>query len=149
MSVETAVVRSHPFIDGPFLFANLPPANQTQQLLAYVSDVQGGCYMSSNGVEWRPIINRRVELYAGVTNGSGDFVVTYATPFQAEPHVNPVTYPPADADTRVRLTASSINGFTVRTEKNVGLTVLGLTLLGFGTNAVSAVPVRIAVVSPT
>lgn len=143
---DTGVVRSYPFIDGPFLFANLPPAAQSQALLAYVSDVQGGCYMSSNGTEWRPVINRRVELYAGTTDGSGNYTVTYPTPFSAEPHVNPTTYPPADADTRVRITASSVNGFTVRTEKNVGLVVLGITLLGFGTNAVTGVPVRVAVV---
>lgn len=145
---ETSVARTYPFIDGPFLFANLPPAAQSQSLLAYVSDVQGGTYMSSNGVEWRPVINRRVELYAGTTNGSGDYTVTYPTPFTVEPHVNATTYPPADADTRVRLTASSVNGFTVRTEKNVGLSVLSLTVLGFGTAPVAGVPVRVAVVGP-
>lgn len=145
---ETSTVRTFPFIDGPFLLANLPPASQSQQILAYVTDVNGGCYMSSNGTEWRPVINRRVELYAGTTNGSGDYTVVYAMPFSVEPHVNPTTYPPADADTRVRLTASSVTGFTVRTEKNQGLSVLGLTVLGFGTTAVASVPVRVAVVGP-
>lgn len=143
---ETAVMRSFPFIDGPFLFANLPPAAQCRELLAYVSDFQGGCYMSSNGTEWKPVINRWVELYAGVTDGSGNYTVTYAMPFSVEPHVNPVTYPPADSDTRVRLTASSVNGFTVKTEKNAALSVLSLTVLGFGSTPVTGVPVRIAVV---
>lgn len=143
---DTGVVRSFPFIDGPFLMANVPPASSSQSMLVYVTDVNGGCYMSSNGTEWRPVINRRVELYAGTTDGSGNYTVVYPTPFSSEPHVNATTYPPADADTRVRLTASSVNGFTVRTEKNVGLSVLSLTVLGFGTSAVASVPVRVAVV---
>lgn len=143
---ETAVVRSFPFIDGPFLMANLPPASSSTQLMAYVSDINGGCYMSSNGTEWRPVINRRVELYSGVSDVSGNYAVAYNMPFPTEPHVNPVTYPSADADTRVRVLSQNVNGFTIRAEKNQGLTVLGLTVLGFGTGPVAGVPVRVAVV---
>jgi hypothetical protein len=144
---ETATGRIYPILDGSFTYAGLPPASENAQHLAWVSDVMGGCYMASNGTTWEAIINRRVELYAGVTDASGNYTVTYAKPFPVGSQIQPVGYPPIDADTRVRVISESTTGFTIRSEKNVGLVVLGITLLGFGTNPVPGVQVRVIAVS--
>lgn len=91
-------------------------------------------------------VAKRIEMYSGTTDGSGDYAVVFAKAFPAVPHINPVTYPAADSDTRARVIAASTTGFTIRTEKNVGLVVLSLTVLGFGTSPVTGVPVRVLVV---
>lgn len=92
------------------------------------------------------LAQKRIETYSGTTDGGGDFTVVFPQAFAAIPHINPVGYPPIDADTKVRLIAASATGFTVRTEKNLGLTVLGLTVLGFGSTPFAGVPVRVLVV---
>lgn len=89
---------------------------------------------------------RRMETYTGTTNGSGDYTVVYIFPFPTTPHVNPVTYPSADATTRVRVTASDANGFTVHAEKNGGITVLTFDVLGLATAAMPSIPIRVFVV---
>ncbi len=115
---------------------------------AYCSDRAGGAgFMVCDGVNWTPAPGiPRIETYNGTTNASGDFTVTYAVPFTVIPHVNPVTYPPADSTTRVRITAASTTGFTVKTERNAGVSLLGIDVLLLGTSNVASVPVRILVV---
>lgn len=92
---------------------------------------------------------RRVETYSGVTNGSGDYAAVYSPEFPTVPNVQPVTYPNADAITRVRVTASTTAGFTVRTERNNTVNLLGVDILGLGTAAVASVPVRVLVTETT
>lgn len=86
-----------------------------------------------------------MEAYTGVTNATGDFYVVFAVPFIA-PDVMPVCYPPADATTRVRVTAVSQNGFTVKTERNSGVNVLGIDVLLLAASNVPSIPVRVIVV---
>lgn len=142
---ETSTVSVWPFLPGVFTVGTLPPAAQNVEMMAYCTDSGSGCYMLSDGITWRPIVDRRIETYAGTTNASGDYTVTYSIPYSAIPNVQPVAYLPTDPDTRVRLSASTVNGFTIRSEKNIGLTVLSLTVLGFGTNPVPNIPVRVLV----
>lgn len=130
---------------GIFTLATLPDEAGNTAKTAYVTDGTGSL-MVCDGVIWKAVPTKRVETYTGITDLNGNFTVVFAVPFVAIPHVNPVTYPSADADTRVRNIAVSSTGFTVRSEKNVGLTVLGLTVLGFGTAPVAGVPVRVVVV---
>ena len=89
---------------------------------------------------------KRMETYNGVTDGSGDYSVTFAKPFPSVPHINPVCYPPADSTTRVRVTAASTTGFTVKTEKNSGVTVLSVDVLALSTANMAGIPVRVVVV---
>lgn len=92
------------------------------------------------------IAGKRMETYAFTTDANGDFSIVFAPAFKITPHVNPVCYPAADSTTRVRVTAASNTGFTVKTEKNSGLTVLGIDVLGLATANVPSVPVRVVVV---
>lgn len=89
---------------------------------------------------------KRVEVYEGTTDGSGNYTVTFAVAFIATPHVDPVCCPTADPITRVRVTVRSTTGFTVHTEKNATVNLLGIDILGIGTVTVATVPVSVAVV---
>ena len=145
MTVETSMPIDSEFL-GIFSLAAIPPCTTaTMGKTAYAWDLAGGTLMYSNGVVWKALTTKRLETYAGTSNASGDLVITFAVPFLAAPHVNPVCYPPADADTRSRVLSVTTTGCTIRTEKNNGLVVLGLTVLGFGTGPVASVPVSVLV----
>jgi hypothetical protein len=92
-------------------------------------------------------VMRRMETYEGTTNGSGDYTVVYSIPFSVVPNVHPVIAPTADSNVRVRVSNSTVNGFTVRTEKSVGITVLGLDVLGLSASATPSVPVEVTVIA--
>lgn len=134
---------------GDWAFATLPDASENSHKLAWVTD-RPGCagFMFSDGTNWR-MPQRRIETYGGTTNGSGDFAGVYAPEFQTVPNVQPVTYPAADGTTRVRVSASSTAGFTVRTERNATVNLLGVDILGLATSAVASVPVRVLVTETT
>lgn len=102
--------------------------------------------MANGEIETEYPAGKRWETYSGTTDASGNYSAVFASAFSAVPHVNPVTYPAADSTTRVRVTAVSTTGFTVKTEKNSGVSVLGLDVLGLGTVNVASVPVRVLVV---
>ncbi len=114
---------------------------------AYVSDRPGGAgfMVCDPALGWVNVL-KRIETYSGTTDASGNYTVVFATPFTAAPHVNPVTFPAADSTTRVRVTAASTTGFTVKTEKNPSIDVLGIAVLQVGTANVASVPVRVLVI---
>lgn len=113
---------------------------------AYCSDKPGGAgFMVCDGVSWTSPL-KRVETFAGTTDATGNYSITYSPAYGATPHVSPVIYPPGDSITRVRLTAASATGFTVKTEKNATVNLLGVDILGIGTGNVASVPVRVLVV---
>lgn len=145
MPVETASALYAEFL-GIFATASAIPsaAASNDGKLAYVSDTKQ--LMLSNGTSWVAVTTKRVETYNGTTNASGDYTVTFATQYGTTPHVNPVCYPPADSTTRVRVTAVSTTGFTVKTERNPSVDVLGIAVLQVGTANVTGVPVRVVVV---
>jgi len=134
---------------GEHTVAGLPSAAANNHRIAWVTDRLGGAgFMFSDGSTWR-MPNRRTEVYIGTTNGGGDFVVAYGAEYPTVPSVQPQTHPPADAITRVRVSASSTAGFTVRTERNETVSVLGIDVLSLGTAAVASVPVRVLVTEST
>lgn len=89
------------------------------------------------------------KTYKGTTDGSGLFSVVFETPYAVPPSVNPQTEPNANSVTRVRVTAVSTTGFTVRTETNTGINVLGIDVLGLSVAAVPNVPVAVIVTPVT
>ncbi len=133
------------FLIGDWTQASLPPANQHPNMAAWVTDCPGFSVMISDGATWRTI-GKRTETYSGTTDGSGNYSVTFTTPYDTIPHINPVTYPSADAVTRVRVTSASENGFTVKTEKNNAVSILAIDVLAIGTANVPSVPVRVLVI---
>lgn len=100
--------------------------------------------MFCDGVSWVSM-GKRTESFIGTTDGSGLFSVVFSPAYPVTPDIQPVTIPPADSVTRVRLTAASATGFTVRTETNSSVTILSISVLGFATTAVPSVPVRVFV----
>lgn len=145
MTMRAASNLPAPFIPGAWTVPTLPTASAANlDLMAWCTDVNG--YMVSDGAQWRQINCKRFECFNGSTDASGNYSVSYVTPYAAIPNVQPVTYPPASATTRVRVTASTVNGFTVKTETNAGVTVLGIDVLSLATANVAGVPVRILVV---
>lgn len=97
------------------------------------------------GPQGMPGITRRIEVYAGVTNGSGDYSVTFPTAYPAAPFVTPIANL-LDASYSARVTAVSASGFTVRIEQRGSLSVLGLNVLSFAVNGASGAMARVLVV---
>lgn len=143
--VDTATTGQDQFLSGEYSRATLPSASANKERLAWVTDCPNLGVMWSDGTNWNTL-SKRVETYSGTTNASGDYSVVFTTPYAATPHVNPVCYPDADSTTRVRVTAASNTGFTVKTEKNNTVTVLSLDVLALGTANVPSTPVRVLVV---
>ena len=147
---------SQPYVNmiyGTFTMASLaaqysPTNADFAGRYAFCSDRPGGAgFVYCDGVNWTAAPGfPRIDTYNGTTNASGDYTVVYTTPFAVRPHVNPVPYPPADSTTRVRITAESVTGFTVKTERNAGVSLLGVDVLLLGTSNVPSVPVRVLVV---
>jgi hypothetical protein len=131
---------------GIFPFASLPPAGTNSSKMAYCPDVGTGALMISNGSTWLTISTKRIVTYDSTTDGSGNYSVTFNPAFASTPHVNPVCYPAADSVTRVRVTAASNTGFTVKTERNPSIDVLGIAVLQVGTANVPNTPVRVVVI---
>jgi hypothetical protein len=132
-------------LPGTYTLGTIPVASANYHKIAWVTDRPGGPgFMMSDGSAW-VIPNKRIESYSGTTNGSGDFTVVYSPAFSSAPNVQPVTYPPADGITRVRVTSADASGFTVRTERNASVTILSIDVLSIGVSGVSGVPVRVLV----
>lgn len=144
--METDVATPSDFL-GIFTVATLPAAGAgNKSMTCFVTDMNGGTLMVSNGTSWSTVTTKRILTFDGTTDGSGNFSATFTPAFAAIPHINPVCYPPADSTTRVRVTAASTGGFTVKTEKNNTVTVLSLDVLALGTANVPSVPVRVVVI---
>ena len=138
-------------IEGSFTIASLnslyPASPELFGRAAYVSNRVGGAgNMICDGVGWViPAAYKRIDTYTGTTDASGNLTITYPTVFPASPHVNPVTKPPADSITRVRVTAESVSGCTIKSEKNATVNLLRIDILGIGTANVAGVPVGVLV----
>ncbi len=143
---ETATAGQDVFLDGEFLQSALPSAAANRERMAWVTDCPGFGVMMSDGLTWNLLSGKRTETYTGTTDASGNYTVVFSPAYLATPHINPVTYPSADSTTRVRVTAASATGFTVKTERNPSIDVLGIAVLQVGTANVISVPVRVLVV---
>jgi hypothetical protein len=134
-----------PFLLGSFTTATLPaPDASNEHMMAWVSDTH--TYMMSTGTKWNPISCKRIETYTGTTDGSGNYSVVYAVPFDTVPHVIPVVGPATAPNVRVKPTVSTVNGFTVNTNTNSGVSILGIDVLLLAASNVPTVAVRVLVV---
>lgn len=130
------MVQTQPIVlAGDYTFAGLPLASSYKQYFAWVTDqVPTPKLYWSDGVTWRPSI-RRIERYAGVSDGSGNYTIVYPNSFPMVPDIQPVLDNP-NTQTNFRVTARTMTGFTVNVFERTGLTVLGITLLSFATTPV-------------
>lgn len=87
---------------------------------------------------------KRVETYVGVTNGSGNYSVVYATPFSSVPDVQPQMQS-GTFNQFIRITSSTTTGFTVNVGQRNAATVLGVELLLAATVAVNGASVGVLV----
>lgn len=86
-----------------------------------------------SGVWNGDIANRRLEVYTGLTNASGAYSITYATPFPVgkPPSVQPALTGGVQGR-MFRVSASTETGFTVTVEDRTSVVVLGISVLGLG-----------------
>lgn len=90
-----------------------------------------------------PIV-KRVETYTGVTNASGNFSVTYPTPFPVIPDVQPQLTAGTPSQV-VRIVANTINGFTVNVTNRASVTLLAVEVLLAATTPVVGAAVSVLV----
>lgn len=106
-----------------------------------------GLVSKASAFNFNPV---RSMVFKGVTNASGDFVVTLPTPLN-DPYINPVLVPPTVAERSVRLLSITKNasgqttGFTCRAEARASLTVLTLQVLSFTSTPVSGASIAVIV----
>lgn len=93
---------------------------------------------------------KREEVHAGVTNGSGDYTVVFDPAFPSEvvPHVTPVMIPQSDSNRSCRVTSASNTGFTIRVDVRSSQVVLGFTLLTAEPTPVSGAALSVRVREP-
>jgi len=130
-------------IQGNYTPSTMPDPTVNARKLAY--DVTYNCFMMSDGTQWRKPSYDVWTDYSGVTNASGDYTVTYATPKSVVPFVAPVLSPNLDSSLLFRLASSTVNGFTVKCEQRASLTVLGINLLSFAVTNVNNQPIKVVV----
>lgn len=92
-----------------------------------------------------PVV-RRIETYLGVTNANGDFSVIYTTPFTSVPDVQPQLQSGKSSQV-VRITNSTVNGFTVNVTERMSANLLTAEVLLATTVPVSGASVSALVTS--
>lgn len=90
-----------------------------------------------------PVV-KRVETYAGSTDGSGNYTVTYSTPFSTVPDVQPQIQSGTPSQV-VRITSSTTTGFTVQVTNRASVSLLGIEVLLASTTPVSGSSVGVLV----
>lgn len=86
----------------------------------------------------------RTETFSGVTNASGQFTVTYSTPYSVIPDVQPQLT--AGTPSQVaRITSNSVNGFTVTVTNRASVNLLGIDVLLAATVVVASAPISVLV----
>lgn len=89
---------------------------------------------------------RRMETFSGVTNASGLFTVTYSTPYSVIPDVQPQLTSGTPSQV-ARITANSVNGFTVTVTNRASVNLLGIDVLLAATVVVASAPVSVLVMA--
>lgn len=90
-----------------------------------------------------PIV-RRSEIYTGTTNANGNFTVTYTSPFSSVPDVQPQLQSGTSSQV-VRITNSTVSGFTVNVTNRASVTLLAVEVLLAATTPVVGAPVSVLV----
>lgn len=89
-------------------------------------------------------ISKRIVVYKGTTNASGDYTVTYSPAFAAVPAV--LVQPPSWTNHSIQIISSTVSGFTVRVLSRAVLSVLALEVLAGAATGVSGASVVVTVV---
>lgn len=87
---------------------------------------------------------RRVETYLGSTDSSGNYSVVYSTPFSSVPDVQPQLQA-GTASQVVRITSSTVSGFTVNVTNRASVNVVGVEVLLAATTPVNGASVSVLV----
>lgn len=87
---------------------------------------------------------RRSETYSGVTNASGNYSVTYSTPFSVIPDVQPQLTSGTPSQV-VRIVSNTVSGFTVNVTNRASVTLLAVEVLLAATTPVAGAPVSVLV----
>lgn len=90
-----------------------------------------------------PVV-RRSETFNGVTNASGNYSVVYTTPYASVPDVQPQLTAGTPSQV-VRITSSTVSGFTVNVTNRASVTLLATEILLAATTPVSAAAVSVLV----
>lgn len=95
----------------------------------------------------RVISGKRLEPYSGTTNASGNYTVTFATPYSVIPNVQASISNQSNVQHQIRVAAVSTTGFTVNvnSRNTAFLSLLGLDILTSGTTNVSGATVQVLV----
>lgn len=104
-----------------------------------------GAYADLTGKPTIPTV-RKMETFSGVTDASGNYTVTYSTPYPSVPHVSPQLTAGTAAQV-VRVTSSTVNGFTVAVTNRASVTLLAVELLLASTTPVVGAAVSVAVLA--
>lgn len=99
---------------------------------------------SGMGVILNKPILKRSEVYRGVTDASGNYSVTYSTPYESVPHVQPALQAGTSSQV-VRITSSTVNGFTVQVTNRASTTLLAIEVLLASTTPVNGASVSVLV----
>ncbi len=103
--------------------------------------------MVSNGTIWQATLSgKRVELFSGLTNGSGLFSGTFTPAFSAAPNLSLERTPTADPAVTLRQTVLTTGGFTIIAERRATLSVLGLDVLAASLVPAASQPVSVLAV---
>ena len=86
----------------------------------------------------------KTETFSGVTNASGNYTVTYATPYPSVPDVQPQLTAGTPSQV-VRITSSTTAGFTVQVTNRASVTLLAIEVLLAATTPVVSAPVSVLV----
>lgn len=88
---------------------------------------------------------KRIETYSGTTNASGNYTITYSTPFASVPNVLAFLSAGTHSQT-VILTSSTVNGFTFNVANRGAVTLLAVEVLLASTTPVNAAGIRVIVI---
>lgn len=88
----------------------------------------------------------RIETFLGTTDGSGNYTVTYSTPYASVPDVQPQLQSGTPSQV-VRITSSTTTGFTVQVTNRASVNLLGFEILLAATTPVSGSSVSVLVTS--
>lgn len=97
-------------------------------------------YMSYNPM------TKRMQVFNGTTDANGEFSGTYSPAFTQIPHIAAEIVNQSTPNYLLRVSSSTVNGFTVKAETKSALTILALDVVSFNATNQSGLSVSVAVI---
>lgn len=88
---------------------------------------------------------KRQEVYSGTTNGSGNYTVTFSTPYSVAPNIQASISNQSAVNQSIRVSSVSTTGFTVNVYQRNSVTLLSVEVLLAATVNVSGATVDVLV----